>query len=73
MADIYEIIKSNNGKLEAMELVHEKVTDLLVGLYIYMQMLPQERQNEIKLISEFRSDLTRLRWYIDDNLIEKPK
>lgn len=70
MADIFEILKGSNGKLDAKEIIHEEITKIISNLFIYKEMfgLSEERKAEKYIIESIRSDLTRVRWAVNDFL-----
>lgn len=67
MADIFERLKISNGKLDAKEIIHEQISDVLSGLYIYKEMLG-DRETEKTVIESIRNQLCRIRSGVDDFL-----
>ena len=70
MADVFEILKESGVKLDAKQVLHEKISKILSQLYFYKEMLG-ERESEKALIEHIRNDLVRVRFAIDDFLIIK--
>ena len=72
MVDVFEILKSSNGKLNAKQVLHEEIGSVLSQLYFYKEMLV-ERDNEKALIEQIRNQLVRLRFAVDDLMQVKEK
>lgn len=63
MADMFESMDSN--KLDVKDVLCEMVTQVAVQLFVYKEMLPEERNAEKKIINGVRDDLFRLRGHLN--------
>ena len=70
MADVFEILKASNGKLNAKQVLYEEINFILSQLYFYKEMLG-ERESEKALIEYIINDLLRVGSAMDDFLIVK--
>jgi len=70
MASTFELMK--NGKIGKSEIFDVEITQIISGLYIYMQMLGEDRKREAALIGDLRNSLTTIRHNVTKWLEEDP-